>query len=79
MLNDFNSLLYTSRVPFVNAGDELCLLPLDNMIRFAGMLDDRGLVILSPPAMGLEFAVSGRKISNIHFATFAGNLVYARS
>ena len=70
-------------VPFVDAGDKLRLLQLDDVIRFMGMLDDRRLVILPLLATGFLFAESGTKIStkfsNIHFATFARNLVYTRS
>ena len=83
LFDDFSGLLYMTWVSFVDAGDELCLSPLDDAIIFVGMLDDRRLVILSPLAMGFVFTKSGRKISttfsNVHFPSFAGNLVHTRS
>ena len=61
VIDDFNGFLYTARVPVVDGGDELFLLPL-NDIRFMGMLDRR-FIILSSLAMGLVFPESGREIS----------------
>ena len=41
VLDDPNGHMYTSRAPLLSAGDELCLLPLDDVIRFMGVFDDR--------------------------------------
>ena len=79
--DDFNGFLYTARVPVVDGGDELYLLPLDD-IKFTGMLDRR-FVILSSLVMGLVFPESGREISasfsKVHFATLVGNHIQTRS
>lgn len=39
-------------MPLGDAGDEI---PLDDVVRFVGMLDDSGLVLITPLTICLEF------------------------
>ena len=66
-------------VPMLDAGDELGLVPVDGVVFGVGVLDNRGLVIISFPAMGSVFFESGREVpssfADVHLATLARDLV----
>ena len=66
-------------VPVLDAGDELGLVPVDGVVFGVGVLDDRGLVDVSFPAMGSVFIESGREVpaslADVHFAALARDLV----
>ena len=49
-------------VPVLDAGDELGLVPVDGVVFGVGVFDNRGLVQVSFPAMGLVFFESGKKV-----------------
>ena len=66
-------------VPVLDAGDELGLVPVDGVVFGVGVLDDRGLVDVSFPAMGSVFIESGWEVpaslADVHFAALARDLV----
>ena len=83
VLVDLDGLSHPTGMPSLNAGNEFGSTPLDDMIVVMRVFDDPRLVIITLAAMGFVFFESGGEVpaslSDIHFATCAGDLVDTRS
>ena len=83
MFEDLNGLPYPAWMPSLDVGDELGIVPQDDVNLLMRVLNDARLVIVTSTAMGFVFVESGGEfpasLTKVHFAACAGNLVYSRS